>query len=462
MSQVLLDPIAWSRNQFEECDLGDERRTERLIKYASQMAQRPAASTTQQTEDWSDCKAAYRLFSREEVTFDAVIAPHNRQTHQLAPGEHLVISDTTELDFGYLREVPGLGRIGATKRRGFFLHSALVVSADGSQIIGLGAQELYTRPLRKVTRVSSTKRKRRRCETDVWGRVIDGLPISDEGVKLIHVCDAGADNFDIFCRIFARGDSCVIRAAQMARVVRHSDGGEAQLDDLLASAPILGTYKLTIAANGKQPARVVAVAVRSAPIVMPAPRTGVSAYVRKSGISEIPLNVVEVREINPPDPQDEIRWVLLGFEPAKTFEECWRFIEKYEKRPVIEEYHKGLKSGLRIESRQYREATRLAPVIALTCVQAVRLLQLRALSRLQPELPAKKVVPAPWIEALRLMLRKKRPLHTIRDFIRAMASLGGFLGRKADGEPGWQTIWHGFERLHDAIRILQANKRKSG
>lgn len=462
MSQVLLDPEAWSRSQFEDCDLGDTRRTERLIKYACQMAQKPDAPTTKQTEQWSECKAAYRLFQRDEVTFDAVIAPHNRQTHQLASGEYLVISDTTELDFGYLREVPGLGRIGATKRRGFFLHSALVVSADGSQVVGLGAQELYTRPLRKVPRVSSAKRKRRRCETDVWGRVIDSLPIPGEGVKLIHVCDAGADNFDIFCRIFARGDSCVIRAAQMTRIVHRPDGDEAQLDDVLAAAPVLGTYKLAVAANGKQQARVVAVAVRSASIVMPLPRTGVSLDAQKSGIKEIPMNVVEVREIDPADPREEIRWVLFGFEAAGTFEDCWRFIEKYEKRPVIEEFHKGLKTGLKIESRQYRHADRLAPVIALTCVQAVRLLQLRALSRNQPEMPAKKVVPAPWIEALRLMLRKPRPIETVRDFFRAMASLGGFLGRKGDGEPGWQTIWHGFERLNDALRILYGTKQKCG
>jgi hypothetical protein len=426
------------------------------------MAQKPDAATTEQTELWSDCKAAYGLFRREEVTFGAVIAPHNRQTRQLSPGEYLVISDTTELDFGFLREVPGLGRVGGMKRRGFFLHSALVVGVDGTQVFGLGAQELYTRPIKKVAKTSSAKRKKRRCETDVWNRVIGELPVRMTGVKLIHVCDAGADNFDIFCCIHERGDSCVIRAAQMKRNVRNSDGREMPLNDLLAAAPVLGTYRLTVAANTKQAPRVVAVEVRSAAIVMPRPAKGAGKYAKARGIEAIPMNVVEVREIDPPDPREQIRWVLFGFEAAGTFEECWRFIEKYEKRPVIEEYHKCLKTGLRVESRQYRHADRLSPVIALTCVQAVRLLQLRSLSRMKPDTPAKRVVPAAWLEALRLMLRKPRPLETVRDFFRAMASLGGFLGRKSDGDPGWQTIWRGFERLQDALRIVYATRKKCG
>jgi hypothetical protein len=462
MSLVLLDPQAWSRSQFEECELGDVRRTERLIMYATQMAQKPDASTTAQTELWSDCKAAYRLFGRKEVTFEAVIGPHNRQSCRLSPGEYLVVSDTTEFDFGFLREVPGLGRIGGMKRRGFFLHSALVVGVDDSQVLGLGAQELYTRPVKKLKKTTSEQRKKRRCETEVWNRVIGELPRNMPGVKLIHVCDAGADNFDVFCCIHSRGDSCVIRAAQLKRNLLDAHGREKPLDDLLATAPVLGTYQLTVAANGKQTARVAAVEVRSAAIVMPRPRKGAGKFAKASGIEAIPMNVVEVREIDPPDSGEPIRWVLFGFEAASTFVECWRFIEKYEKRPVIEEYHKCLKTGLRVESRQYRHADRLSPMIALTCVQAVRLLQLRSVSRNKPETPAKRIVPAAWVEALRLMLRKPRPLVTVRDFFRAMASLGGFLGRKGDGEPGWQTIWRGFERLQDALRVLYATRQKCG
>ncbi len=458
MSTSLVEPAAWSRVQFQECDLGDVRRTERLIKYASQMAERPDASTPEQTESWADCKAAYRLFDQEEVTFDAVIAPHNHQTLKLSPGTYLVVSDTTELDFGYLRQVPGLGRLGAMDRRGFFLHSALVVAPAGGRVIGLAAQQLFTRRLKKIPRESFSKRKKRPCETDVWGKVIARVRPSTENVKLIHVCDRGADNFDVFSRLQVKQDSCVIRAAQLTRIVFRLDGTKAPLQQVLAEAPLLGTYEIQVPENKKQKARIAQVEVRSVAVVMPRPLGGVSRFVRKHDIREIPLQAVEVREVKPPRKQEALHWVLYTFEKAASFESSWRVIEHYEKRPVIEEYHKCQKSGCQVETRQYQHADRLAPVIALTCVLAVRLLQLRDLSRQEPDLPAEKVVPRAWIEALRRVLKRPRPLKTVRNFFRAVASLGGFLGRKHDGEPGWQTIWRGMEKLIFAARVLGLNE----
>ena len=72
--------------QFGTCDLGDVRRTQRLMRYAQQMAEKPDASTPHQTEDWADCKAVYRLFGRSEVTFEAVAAAHYQNTRTLPPG----------------------------------------------------------------------------------------------------------------------------------------------------------------------------------------------------------------------------------------------------------------------------------------------------------------------------------------------------------------------------------------
>ena len=35
----------------------------------------------------------------------------------------------------------------------------------------------------------------------------------------------------------------------------------------------------------------------------------------------------------------------------------------------------------------------------------------------------------------------------LRDAIRLVAKLGGFLGRQSDGEPGTETLWRGLQRL---------------
>src|SRR4051794_18047343 len=158
MASLTFEVGAWSVEQFGACDLGDRRRTNRLVKLASQAAARPDAMTPQQTERWADCKAAYRLFEQEAVTFDAVVAPHCAATRAVGPGTFLVVNDTTELNFGYNRDLPGTGRVGKTPRgRGFYLHSAMLVSADAGEVIGLAAQDLYVRPLAKVPRVSSAR-----------------------------------------------------------------------------------------------------------------------------------------------------------------------------------------------------------------------------------------------------------------------------------------------------------------
>ena len=38
---------------------------------------------------------------------------------------------------------------------------------------------------------------------------------------------------------------------------------------------------------------------------------------------------------------------------------------------------------------------------------------------------------------------------TLRDATRMVAGLGGFLGRKGDGDPGTETLWRGIQRLDD-------------
>ena len=456
-----LEPELWSTLEFGECVLGDKRRTRRLVRYARQMAEKPDASTPRQTEDWADCKAAYRMFEQERVTFEAITAGHYKRTAQIGAGTYLVISDTTEIDYGYKSQREGLGRLGAKTHRGFFLHSALVVGADDGQVVGLGAQELFTRSIRKVKRVHRVAGRKRPSESDVWGRVMDQVQPSNTDVKLIHVCDRGADNFDVFAHLLEKGDSWIIRAAQLTRKVRHGDA-VAKLSEVMDAVSSLGTYQVYIAANRKQKARWAQVEVRATQVVLLRPREGSTAFVMDRNIKEIQTNVVEVREMNPPKGCKPVRWILYTAEDASTFEQAIHVIEQYEKRPIVEELHKCMKTGLRVEQRQYQSNARLEPVIGVICVQAVRLLQLRDVSRTAPDTPAKSLVPPEWLEVIGEILKRPRPIHTVREFMRSLAGLGGFLGRKSDGEPGWQTIWLGLETLLIALRGYRAGLKKCG
>ena len=88
------DPQAWSEEQFGGCRLGDKRRTSRLVRLAAQVVSHPSGGLPEQTGTWADLKAAYRLFDRSEVTFDAVAKVHWEQTCRRPPGRYLVLADT--------------------------------------------------------------------------------------------------------------------------------------------------------------------------------------------------------------------------------------------------------------------------------------------------------------------------------------------------------------------------------
>lgn len=464
MANSSLEVGTWAEQQFSQCELGDRRRTRRLVKMATQAALKPDASTPEQAERWADCKAAYNLFDQDDVTFEAIVAPHCAATRQVEAGVWLVLNDTTELNFGYLREIEGIGRVGSPANRGFFLHTALLVRPDGSELRGLAAQELYTRPLEKVPRVSSAERKLRTSrETDVWGRVIDAVGPPPGEARFIHVCDRGADDFDVYLHLLSQGCGWVIRAAQLGRKVHGSDERELRLDELLAAAPVLGSYTLEVRAQPGRAARTAEIEVRAARFAMPPPKSGPSRYAREQGGERITMWGLEVREVSStPHGVEPLRWVLLTSEPAKSFAAAWRTIEYYERRPLIEEYHKCLKTGCRIEARQYRTADRLAPAIGLASILSVRLLQLKFAAAQEPDRPATDVVPRRWIRALKRVLRKPRPIKTARDFLRALAGLGGFLGRTGDGEPGWQTIWRGLDTLLLCLRGADAMQDNCG
>jgi hypothetical protein len=239
-------------------------------------------------------------------------------------------------------------------------------------------------------------------------------------------------------------------------------GRRMPLADCLAGLPTTGTYTIDLPANKKQKARTAKLEVRFGPLTLPRP-THVSVWVKQSGMEEISMWVVEAREIDPPAGVEAARWVLLTSAAVRSFDAAWTTLEHYEKRWLIEEFHKALKTGCRLEERRYETAKRLEVVTGMLSILAVRLLQLKTVARDEPERPAEEVVPKSWITMLqRLRKRPSKNIATVREFYRDMAKLGGFLGRKSDGEPGWITIWRGFEKLHLCLRGAEASQRKCG
>jgi hypothetical protein len=448
--------IQWAQDNFGSCDLGDKRRTDRLIQVAACVADNPSASFPDQMKTWGDLKSAYNLFDCEDVTFDAVAKPHWELTkQQCVAGRYLVLGDTTELDFGRRESIPDLGPTGNGGGWGFLLHNSLMVKADNQEVVGVSGQVIHYRSVKQESRKeSSTQKLKRDRESDVWGKVIDQVGPPPSNVEWIHVLDRGGDIFETYCHLLQQQCGWVVRAAKLNRqILAGSDETEMVLSEYLKQLKLLGTYELSLRARPKQPARTAKLEVRVGKIKMPVPRQK-SPWVKKLNPQPIEMNVVYVIEIDPPKGQKPICWVLLTTLPVNTFAQAWEVIEYYEVRWFIEEYHKALKTGCAVEDRQLKTAGRLEPMVALMSIGAVRLLQLKSLARTAPDTPANRVVPTYWLQMLKAARKGLHRVHdlTVRQFYREVAKLGGFLGRKHDGEPGWITIWRGWEELNSLIR----------
>ncbi len=451
---LVADNEQWVEQNFSGCNFGHVLRTQRLMMMAENMLECPDESLPNQNEDWSDVKAAYRFCNRKEVTFNAVTQCHHEATRQTPPGVYLMISDTTDINHFTHEAIEGLGMLGDGQGRGMQLHSCLAVDAATRVVRGTAAAKVFYRKSvpKNETR---TQRLARSRESMLWGEVTQQAGGPPEGSQWIHVWDRGGDNFEAMCHVVQTGCDWLIRAAKLNRVVLLESGETTTMEDEVSRSTEVGSYELHLRTRPGVPARIASIQVRSTRVTLPQPKMK-SPFVKSCGIQGIATNVLVVEEVNAPKGVTPIRWILLTSLPVNTINAAWTVIEYYESRWLIEEYHKVMKSGCSIERHSLRTAARLEPLIGLISVVGVRLLSLKTISRHEPESKAKHRVPGLWLKALLLMKPKlaKQEL-TVYGFFRELAKLGGFLGRKHDGEPGWQSIWTGYKKLHGRIEGMK-------
>src|SRR5512142_1917035 len=164
----MTDVWAWAERNFATAQLGDRRRTRRLVESAVRIAARPEKAFPQ-IFDWNDLRGFYRLCDRQETTLAAVMQPHWDQTRQAMAEQPLVliVHDTTELDFTSHHALTGIGPIGNERGRGLLQHNSLAIVPRPRQVLGLASQQCRARqPAPNGERTH--RRKRRPRESDLW------------------------------------------------------------------------------------------------------------------------------------------------------------------------------------------------------------------------------------------------------------------------------------------------------
>ena len=423
----------WIYQQFANVDVNDARLQERAVMIARSCAAHPEKSLSGRFEDWAGLKAAYRFFSNPKVSHQALQRPHYQEVLEQARwSEELVlfIQDGSELLFNSHPWTHGLGPTSDSAGNGLMFHSCLVAKYHEfgeTEILGLSYQEAWIRPEEKSVDADSK-------ESEVWLKTLKkaGRPQKN----WVHIGDRANDIYDFLHGASNARWNFVVRARHDRKV--EINGSSKRLFPWIRKQMAKCKSKLHMKAKGKEFSGEATLEI-----------TWTKAKLFPPGKESV-VAVEEVTYIRVWCPErPRLEWLLITNLPVEGEQDVLRIIAIYRRRWLIEDYHKVLKTGFRIEDTQLKQASRILALFGLVGVVATQLLAMREYCRLSPTTPVEKAVPKRWIMLIERKLNVK--LETVRDFWRCLGRLGGFIGRKSDGEPGWQTIWTGYSRFRDML-----------
>jgi hypothetical protein len=414
------------------------------------LAPSPDASFPEAMGDDSALEATYRFLRNPAVTPARVLAPHVAATvrRAVAAKRIIVAHDTTEIRFSTARD--GLGRLN-DQGHGFFAHFALALGGDRTK------QPLGVLGLETIFRHGPVEKKKGRRRTNGegrrWGEMVSSVRAQLGGkVEAIHVMDREADSYPLLADLVASHERFILRMRHDRTIEVPQPGCYWLADKLELAEDLFVREGVPIARRRRETAskdrgahpprepRTIDLAIRAVAVVLRRPSD------LRAGPKTLRANVVHVHELAPPVGATAIDWKLITTEPIETIEEVASIVDSYRARWIIEEYFKALKTGCAVEKRQLENHHSILNALAIFAPIAWHLLLVRHLARNSPSKRASDFLPPLRLRLMCAHPRIKLPVAaTIRDAMFAIARLGGHL--KNNGDPGWQVLGRGFEKL---------------
>ena len=445
----------WVEREVAGCHhLRDARLKKRLGEVLSRLAEQPTQSIPAACQGWAETQAVYRFLDNEHVSPEDIFEGHGRATLERIAAEPvvLVVQDTTFLEYLKDRLPKGVGTLREQRRTEFLLHPSVAFTPKRVNL-GVLAATFWQRPDEPV----APRRAQLAIEQKESYRWLQGYEWSCEvakrcpGTLVVSVADREGDIQECFLAAAAtEGEKAhfLVRAKENRRLA-----GEvpAYLWPTLSQAPVRLCYTLSLPARAGRAARTARVEVRVESVCLSGSR-------RQGGrLPPVEVAAVYVKEVDPPA-QDALEWMLLTSLPVETPELARDVVDWYCARWEIELYFRILKQGCRVEDLRLASGERLERGLAVYQIIAWRVHHLTQSARAHPRRPCSDVLaPEEWRTLYALQTHKPAPQEPppLRQAVRLLAQLGGFLARKADGEPGVETTWRGYMRLLQSIRALQ-------
>lgn len=469
----------WAQQEFGEVELGDQRLRDRLIRILEDRANHPDASYLEAAGGDRYAAKGYYYFidsPRESLHPEAMLATHRKRSMQrmMSHPLALVVQDTTDLTFSTRPKTRGLGVVGSNqtgaKSQGLKLHTSVALTPEGLPLGILRSVAEAPEP-KGEGEEPSAERPLEEKKTFRWVQGLrDCVAAAEEmpETRLLMVADREGDIFELLAEAEAtrKRVGVLVRASHNRRL----EGQEEKLWETLQASRNEIFLEVTIPRQrskqakrnkAEQPglaARAAHLSVRFEKISVAATRSDLKSH------GPVTLWGVYVREPEPPPEAKPIEWLLLTTEEIETGQQAAEIVGYYSRRWRIEEWHRILKTGCRVEEHQHQTGERLQRAIVLDVVLAWRIQLLTLLGREVPEIPCD-VFFDEWevrvLDALRQPQsadkggkrgkgakggQEKRPL-LLGEAIRQVAKLGGYLARGSDPPPGAECLWKGMSRL---------------
>jgi hypothetical protein len=432
----------WISEEFSSLDLGDKRLNNRAKTVMERFSAHPTGSIPNASRGWAETIGTYRFLGNEDVDWRKIMAPHYAQTQQRMR-EHAVVlclQDTTELDFNG-QDTAGLGPLSHEVQRGMYLHPTYAITPQ-REPLGVTDAWMWARQAKDADGHRPGPKESLRW-IEGYKRVAE-MATEVASTRLVYVADRESDIIELMLCAQDLGTPAdwLVRAKhnrclpEGQRLWSYAEAGEP-----------LGEIVFTMASRQGQKARQVRQQLWARRLDIPAGKTGT-----------VEVTCVVARELGAPDGVAPVQWRLLTNREAPTLTEVIELIDWYRARWEIEMFFNILKNGCLIEALQLSGIDRLERALALFMVVSWRIAHLMRTGRTCPDLDALLFFDPDEIRGAYLLAKKKPPNKppSVNEVLRLVATLGGFLARKGDGEPGAKTIWQGLQRVMDAATTLQS------
>lgn len=436
-------------------DLGDQRLNRRAVNLLETLARDPQASINSACQGWAETQAAYRFFDNDLVQPEKILQPHREATLQRMSGHGVVllVQDSTELD--YTPHPPeGSGPLNFEKQRGYLDHTQLAFTPEG---LCLGVVDARIIARSDDDFGKSKQRESDPLETKEIFRWLEGYRRACQvqqqvaHTQIVSVADCEGDLYEVFVEAQQHPQAAefVIRAGKIRSLPELNEDASGRtylkLQDEIQKADVIAIREVELQRTPKREARTARLEIRAQTLRIKPPH-------RKGNLPEVKVNVVLVRELDPPDDDTAVEWLLITSLPIDSLDDVLRVVAYYAARWGIEVFFRILKTGCRVEEIQLETTDRLLPCLMLYKIIAWRVMYLTFLGRECPEMPCDVLfADHEWKPVWRIVTQEPLPETAPRldQFLLLLGQLGGHNGRRKDGPPGPQAIWVGIRRMTD-------------